>query len=1139
MVCSACSTELIAGAQFCHACGTRAPRACPSCATVVDPSFRFCPSCGSALGEPGPTVDTAPLSPERHSPEIPEDLARKILASKDTIEGERKVVTVMFCDLVGSTAIAERLDPEEYHDLLEQYLGLAFHEIYRFEGIVNQLAGDGLMALFGAPIAHEDAPERAVRAALGIRTALDAFNGRARGDHEVELTARIGIHTGPVVVGTVGNDLKMDYTAIGDTTNLASRLESLAQPGAILVSEATYRLVRGRFDMRSVGPSTVKGKSDPIVAYEVHGLRETLTPIAIAAEHGLTPLVGRDPELAQLEACFHQLPARLAQVIAVVGDAGSGKSRLVYEFKRRLESSGTTFLETRCSALNQMVPYHPWVTMLRHFFQITPIDPPEVMCEKVASRVRRWDASLQGAYPYLCLMLSLPAPDVGDMPVEELKRKEFEAMGHLIKAEAMQAPVVIIMEDLHWIDEQSREIVERAVAQINRAPVMLIFTHRPEFQPQWRPSAAFTSIHLRRLSEDETTEILRAVAQGPLPPELEQLVLAKAEGSPFFAEEITRALLEGGYLTRENGHHRLTRPVEEVLIPGTVQEVIAARLDRLAPHAKRALQVAAVLGRQFHRHQLEQLLQDDGIDVAGALDQLEGRGVIHRKNVFSNDEFRFGESLTQEVAYEGLLLKQRRQLHERIGQLLEFATDEADPDRWTLLAHHFTRSDNRQKAIAALLAAARRAERVPSYRSAARLYREAWDLAEAELASAATAPVQQLAIDAAIGIARMHIIYEAPDRGDDQQVLGRACEIADALGALPTIVELSTFKGLMMVRHRKLFSRGMQLVEDAIRKAQEAGYRTATMLRALAFVYFMDGRFAQALEAIELGVADMERAGDRLSDLALGSRFMRDRIRTWMSPGDDSRRALLETYELGVRASNRTIQSSIAVNLAQLHFERGEYADALGWAERSLEFAEALAYQGSLRAEAAIALAARAELGESVTDPASRALITSYLSEETGKHPNIHTIVEVLLQLGEIERAERLAQLAADNASGRVPEMIGALAVGDVMLHLGPDYWVEAARSYEQAVELAETIGAPRILVMARLGAGRVAAERGDRAAAVHHLERARAQARELGLARYAARAAQALEDLEGAAQLEALSARSVSAATPNAAPGT
>jgi class 3 adenylate cyclase len=321
MRCTACGTELLAGKKFCHACGARAPLTCDGCGASVAPDFHFCPDCGRALGTEG-VHDGAPPPAEASglARRMPDTLVRRIRAAQGAIEGERKQVTVLFCDLAGSTAIAERLDPEEYRSLLEGYLDLVFGEIARFDGLVNHIAGDGVMALFGAPIAHEDAPQRGVRAALAIHEGIARLNAAGHG----ELAARIGIHTGPVVVGTVGTDLKMDYTAIGDTTNLAARLEALAAPGSVLISEATHRLVRGFFDVRSTGPLAVRGKAEPVIALEVVGERTAATPMTVAADRGLTPLTGRAEELRQLEACFHRLGGGLPQVVALVGEAGLG-----------------------------------------------------------------------------------------------------------------------------------------------------------------------------------------------------------------------------------------------------------------------------------------------------------------------------------------------------------------------------------------------------------------------------------------------------------------------------------------------------------------------------------------------------------------------------------------------------------------------------------------------------------------------------------------------------------------------------------------------------------------------------------------------------------------------------------------------
>jgi hypothetical protein len=485
------------------------------------------------------------------------------------------------------------------------------HEVYRFDGIVTQLAGDGLMALFGAPIAHEDAPQRAVWAALAIRDALAHFNRQLEAERGLSLPARIGVHTGPVVVGTIGNDLKMDYTAIGDTTNLASRLESLAQPGTILISEATARLVRGFFRLREVGPLTVKGKSEPVPAFEVLAARDHASPMAVAAERGLTPLVGRGEELAQLEGCYRRLNGEFAQVVAVVGDAGGGKSRLIYEFKEHIlrDHEPVRFFEGRCAALSQNVPLFPFVAMLRQYFEFEPGELPESAHAKLERRLGTGAAEVEDAFPLLCRVLSVPAQLPADLPLDALKQETLKAIHTLVSAESRRAPVVMIVEDLHWIDEPSQQLLEMIAVKLMRARVMVLVSHRPEYRPIWRTSAALTQITLRPLLDEEVIQITRALAGGSLPAQLERRILDKAEGSPFFAEEITRSLAEEGYLTRgDNGETHLTRPVEEILIPGSVREVIAARLDRLGAAAKRTAQVAAVLGRQFRHDDLAQLL---------------------------------------------------------------------------------------------------------------------------------------------------------------------------------------------------------------------------------------------------------------------------------------------------------------------------------------------------------------------------------------------------------------------------------------------------------------------------------------------------------------------------------------------------
>lgn len=1135
VLCASCGTELISGKKFCHNCGAAAPQACPNCGAVVDPAFRFCPDCGvriaTAAHDNGADAST-PAAPEagaagndrlaRLPSLIPAELAQKILDSKGAVVGARKLVTVLFCDLVGSTAIAERLDPEEYRDLLAEYLEVTFREVYKFEGIVNQLAGDGVMALFGAPIAHEDAPQRAVRAALAIRTALAELNERLRTRRGFELQARFGINTGPVVVGAVGNDLKLDYTAIGDTTNLASRMQSLAEPGTILLSETTYRRVRDFFQLQRAGVFDVKGKSEPVAAYRVLGESEATTPMAIAAARGLTKLVGRDAELAQLHACYQRLADQLAQVVAVVGEAGSGKSRLLYEFKQQLAGEDVVFLEGRCSSLSHGVPYAPWISMLRQHFDLAPNSPggSGACPEKLAQQLSSLGKEFEGLLPYLCRMLAVRTNELADVSADELKRQEFEAMARLVGGLSKRCPVLMVIEDLHWIDDPSREMLELAATRLH-GPIMLIVSHRPEYIPFWRTEAAFTQLRLRTLTDDDTTTVIREVAGGSLPLDLERLIRVKAEGNPFFAEEIARALIEEGHVVRDNSHLQLARPLEQIRIPGTVEEVIAARVDRFAPDAKRVSQVAAVLGRQFRRSHLLRLLADEPIDVPAALDELERRGVIHRKTVLSGDEYRFGESLTQEVAYEALLLKERRQLHERIGHMLEEEAIDNDPELPALLAHHYALSDNRPKAIASLLHAALRAEQLPSYNTAVRCYRQAWELASQALEETDTPDPQLMrpAVAAAVGLCRMSVIYNVPDDGATDQAAHRGRELAGALGDLPDVAALWTYQGMLIVNAgRERFAEGLSLLERGLSVAREAGLGAvlSKMSRGVAWGYMYDGRLELALQTFSGVVDQLERSEERerLSDVYLGSRFMRDQALYYADDFAAAMTSAAATYELGVKAANRTVQSGAAATLSLIHFARGEYAEARRWADRSLEVAEAIGNVAAGRSAAMVALAARLELHEAVVAAGYIDLIEQGFLGRGDMALKSVLAVDVLVMAGEVQRAKNYAEVAYAHAGGRLREAHCAAALGDVMRYLGPDHWQRAADWYAHAISLADMTGARSTLVAAHLGAGELAVARGDRGASTDHLQKALEISLAIGCTRYQLRAERLLDEV-------------------------
>ena len=1065
-----CGTEFLPGKRFCFECGSPTPVRCGSCGEPLEDRFKFCPECGTPSGQANHATNGGNDTLLRH---VPEELAAKIRKA-GAVAGERKRATVMFCDLVGSTAIAEGIDPETYRELLDEYLKLAFAEVYQYEGIVNQMAGDGFMALFGAPIAHEDSPERAVHAALGIQRALAQLGERVRRERGIELRARVGIHTGTVVVGAMGSDAKTDYTAIGDTTNLAARLQGLAEPDTILISEDTHALVRGHFVTQSVGEVDIRGRNRPIVAYEVTGSVES-APMAIAEERGLTPLVGREPELAQLAACFKRLEDNLAQLVAIVGDTGSGKSRLVYEAKQQVDADTAYILEGRCASLTRGTPYAPWRVILRSFFGWD--EPDDAAKERIAEEVAIFCADEASRIaPCVCAVLGVPYQGETKTPGDFSQQSIFEAVTKLIALAAGRRPTLLIVEDLHWIDEASLELLEMVLASCHNERVMLVVTHRSDFNLNWRTPAAFTQLRLRLLSDGEARRILRNLVSGELPAALEDRILSRGEGNPFYVEELTRALLEEGTLRIGEAGPEVTRPVEAIRIPDTVQELLGARLDRLQPGAKRIAQVASIFGRQFKRSQLESLLETTGFSgrVSEALDELEQRGVIHREGM-SVDEYRFGESLTQEVAYEGLLLRERRMLHGELGRIFE--ADPGSSEDLALIGYHFARSDDQKKGIATLLAAGNQAAGLPSYGDAIRHYRKALDLAEAAQTNDAKPDpdLQRHTLQAIQGILAAVNIYGDARFEENERALKRGLVLAEELGDQEALADLHVAHGTMILNNSSSrFSEGIVHIEEGVEVARRAGLArsVARLSRSLSWAYLKDGRFAEARACIAGVLEELERLGDRekVSDTYLGARFFQNRVLFESDAFEEALANALETYELGRSHDNRTIETSAAAQLAALYFRRGEYEEALSIATRNVPVAQEIGNVWSMLTCSAVIQGIRhtedpTQVDLSVLDTIERGTRTSGDSSMS-----TDLITEVLMRIGEVERARRVAESGVERSGGRLNESRNELCLGYVALFSSDDQLADAKRHFWRSIELAEEIGSRSLEGRALLG---------------------------------------------------------------------
>jgi class 3 adenylate cyclase/tetratricopeptide (TPR) repeat protein len=709
MQCPRCQLDNPPTMKFCVECGARLERRCPQCGAETQPTYKFCGQCGAALEAPGPASAPDPMEKAQVSRRqeaklhsyTPRHLAEKILTSRSALEGERRQVTVLFADLAGFTTMAERLDPEEVHQIVDHCFERITAEVHRFEGTINQYTGDGVMALFGAPIAHEDGPRRAVHAALGIQRALREYGQALQVERGFTLQMRIGINTGPVVVGKIGDDLRMDYTAVGDTTNLAARLQQLARPGSIVISEATHRLVSGFFETLDLDEMAVKGRA-PTRVFEVLRPRGRRARLDEAIERGLTPLIGRERELGTLLDRFQEAKAGRGEVVFIAGEAGIGKSRLVLECRRALAEAGeaVTWLEGRCISFGQSIPFLPLIDQLRVNFGIEEFDGEPEIIAKVEHGMRRM-GELEAYIPYIRYLLAVDPgdPTVAAMDASARRKKLFEAALALPLRGARLRPLVLVVEDLHWIDTSTEEYLGVLMDSVAAVPLMLMATYRVGYAPPFGSRSFHTTLTLRSLSEADSLAMAgRVLGSEQFPEGLKAALMAKAEGIPLFIEEVTKTLLDLGVLRREPGGYRMVKGLGEVNVPDTIQAIIMARLDRLGENGKRTVQLASVIGRQFLVRLLERISGLTG-ELEGLLRELKALEIIYEQGLLPEPAYIFKHAVIQDVAYQSLLMQRRRDLHTAVGSAIEELYPDRLAEHYEELAYHFAQGEAWQKAM--------------------------------------------------------------------------------------------------------------------------------------------------------------------------------------------------------------------------------------------------------------------------------------------------------------------------------------------------------------------------------------------------------------------------------------------------------
>ncbi len=659
---------------------------CARCGTALPESARFCHTCGAQRGEPA-------AAPDERSPVsyTPKHLADKILRSRAALEGERKQVTVLFADVKGSVELSAQIDPEEWHHILDGFLRILAEGVHRYEGTVNQYTGDGIMALFGAPIAHEDHAQRACFAALGLQQELRRYANTLRVEKGLSFAVRMGINSGEVVVGRIGDDLRMDYTAQGHSVGLAARMEQLAEPGRVLLTHHTARLVSGYFRLADLGTANVRGVLEPINVHELLGVGDLRTRLDLSRARGFSRFVGRGAELALLGRALDEVRAGEGRVVAVVGEAGVGKSRLCLEFEQSARAAGVAVYDAQCAPHGPLLPDLPIAQLLRGLFALRDDDDDHAARRKVAGELVLLDPRFPEALPLVLDFLNIPEPGKPAPGDPRSRRERFGALlRQLVRACAARGPVAFSIDDLHWIDPGSDALVAELAEAVRGTRALLLVNFRPEYSAPWSRAAHCTTVPLAPLSPDAIAEMLRdllgdELARGGLG----ALVRERTAGNPFFVEELVQALVESGQLDGERGHYRLRSPLESLAIPATVQAVIAARIDRLADEHKQVLQAAAVVGKRFATALLARALGRSEDDLAAALAALEQAEFVRCEQLHPEREYAFRHPLTQEIAYGSQLSERRAELHAAVARALAESPTARLGELAPLLAEHW------------------------------------------------------------------------------------------------------------------------------------------------------------------------------------------------------------------------------------------------------------------------------------------------------------------------------------------------------------------------------------------------------------------------------------------------------------------
>lgn len=721
MVCADCGTRNSPQSLYCGNCGSPLLEPCTSCGGTVSRSSRFCEHCGADrnptpfyAGRDGGESISPPVRLPRH-------LAKRLLESRAAVEGERKQITILFADMKGSTSLIQDLDPEQVEQRLRPTLQAMIDAVHRYEGTINRIEGDGIMALFGAPLAYEDSAVRAAYAALDMQNAV-------RSAPNAESAIRVGLHAGEVLVRAVNTDLSVDYDAIGATVHLAARMEQMASPGSIYCTANVVRLAEGLIKVHPLGPLPVKGFREPLELFEIVGHTSARTRWEVTAARGLTQFVSRDVELATLRDAMRRAAKGQGNLVGVVGEPGTGKSRLVHEFLQSTEASGWTVLKTATASYTRNTPYLAFSNLIRTWFEISEQANPADIDQRLRAKISTFGEDLTSALPAIHSLLDLPVHDAGWLALEPAARRQkilAIAKSLVLRAAATQ-PLLLWFEDMQWTDAETRALIEGIAEEIGTSQLLIILTYRPEYEHTWATKSYYRTVQIEALDQQAAKRLVRIVLGSDKANEqLCNLIVQRTDGIPLFIEETIRSLVERGVMRGSTGDYELTQQLHAITIPETVQAVLASRIDRLAPAQRDLLQTASAIGSDIQVTLLEEIAGIKREELKALLADLQAADFLYQIPNTSSFQFRFKHALTHEVAYGSLLSKRRYELHGRIVRTIETQYGGNLAEMVESLAHHALAGELWPKALTYSRQAGNKAVELSAYREARVFFEQA------------------------------------------------------------------------------------------------------------------------------------------------------------------------------------------------------------------------------------------------------------------------------------------------------------------------------------------------------------------------------------------------------------------------------